>query len=337
MNSLTGKFGQRTHESSSVIYSTEYTPSRKTEKQFDELLSRVLQFEPIFSDSGHNNAIILEIANERQNPTYPIYLSAQILAYSRVIMSRIMRAAECYTRVDRAIYYTDTDSLLMPSTCIAPLVSAGYIGKGLGQIKCDLNEDYSTPESFAKIVRGIWAATKGPYSLLYVLPNAQQKPLMEKVRVKGIPHDGAPFPHYQPLQLILTEARHRTVKAMKRWLKNPLHWDLPCGIIGSRFYLYQAKDDPLGEPYFARAINFNMIQKMMRKEGILTAVYGGMKRCFSAANGKVLLVKPDVVQRVPCSTDWWARGKRIYLEGQEDDVEELSYPPGYCIKENVVM
>jgi hypothetical protein len=89
MNSLTGKFGQRTHLTSSVIFSTDYEVNSKTEKSFQEMLSRVQAFEPIFSDDGENNAIILEIANENQNPTYPIYLSAQILAYARVHMSQV--------------------------------------------------------------------------------------------------------------------------------------------------------------------------------------------------------------------------------------------------------
>lgn len=329
MNSLTGKFGQRTHSTSSCIYSTEFHPSAKVKDSFDELISRVVDFEPLFSRDGHNSAIILEVENKKQNPPYPIYLSGQILAYARVIMSRIMREADCYRNVDRAIYYTDTDSLLMPSDCLPPLMTAGYIGDGLGQLKCDLNEKSSFPGEFAKIIRGVWAATKGPYSLLYVLPNEQMLPVMEKVRVKGIPHVGKPFKHYDPIQLQLEEPRARLFAKIQRWLEDPLRWELPMGVIAQRFYMVKRAD---GTHYFAKHMNFDIIVSLMQQQCELFAFYGGMKKCFRHVNGDFLLVKPDVTRRMACKSDWWSASsqKRIYLPG-EDSVYSLSRPVGYNV------
>ena len=97
------------------------------DQSFQEMLQRVVDFTPIFTAEGYNSAIMLDVENEQkvcsfrshtfphfvQGPRYPIYLSAQILAYARVHMSHIMRAANCYRSWSRAIYYTDTDSLLM--------------------------------------------------------------------------------------------------------------------------------------------------------------------------------------------------------------------------------
>lgn len=183
MNSLTGKFGQRSFDTNRAIYSTDHEPSKKMEQNFQEMLSRVVDFQPIFTAEGYNSAIMLDIENEQKGPRYPIYLSAQILAYARVHMSKIMRAGQCYRHWCRAIYYTDTDSLLMPSECLPDLEKAGFIGDELGQLKCDLT-DSTDPQTFARIVRGIWSATKGPYSLLYVKPGDGN--LWEKVRVKGI-------------------------------------------------------------------------------------------------------------------------------------------------------
>lgn len=328
MNSLTGKFGQKSHHTNMCIYSTNYKPNRKTEQAFKDMIGKVVDFEPIFSNDGYNDAIILEVLNENLNPNYPIYLSAQILAYARVIMSRIMRACDAYFNPERAIYYTDTDSLLMPSACLPDLVAAGCIGKGLGQLKCDLNDEWRSEEDFAKIIKAAWAATKGPYALLYVLPDEQHKPLMEKGRSKGIPHDEHPHPHYDELRVMMSKERADLALAMRRWSRDPQCWDLPCGVVGERFYYYQSSDGT--EEYYAKSINLTMIQKMMHKQGTLTAVFGGMKRCFQYYDGQVLLIKPDVVSRMPCRTDWWApdNKKRLFLEGQ-DSIYDLSYPPGY--------
>ena len=286
------------------------------------MLKRVCGWTPIFTENGQNSAIILEVENENQNPSYPIYLSGQILAYSRVIMSRIMRLIDAYRNPQRAIKYTDTDSLLMARECLDDLIKADLIGKNLGQIKCDLNENFTHPRSFAKIVKGIWAATKGPYSLIYVLP--EDSVLWEKVRVKGIPHPSHPFQYHDPLRMHQTQSVLRLYPLIERWLQDPMRWDLPCGVIGKQFYYFKTDE----EKYFATHINFKIIEMMMNKEGSLFAFYGGMKRCFEDACGQILLVKPDVVQRTACKTDWWTQGKRIFRLGQESPFD-LSYPPGY--------
>ena len=150
MNALTGKFGQASFPTNKAIYSTDYEPSKKMDQHFQEMIQKVVDFEPIFSPDGYNAAIILEVENEQLGPKYPIYLSAQILAYARVHMSRIMRyeffkkhvilanvhrICDCYRNPCRAIYYTDTDSLLMPSETLPALDAARLIGNGLGQLK----------------------------------------------------------------------------------------------------------------------------------------------------------------------------------------------------------
>jgi hypothetical protein len=324
MNSLTGKFGQRTHLTNSAIYSTDYEPSPKKMQAFKKMVSRVCNFTPIFGENGQNNAIILETENDNTSPSYPIYLSGQILAYARCIMSRIMRLIDAYRNEDFAIKYTDTDSLLMPSAALDVLIEHDIIGDGLGQIKCDLNKKFTHPRSFAKIVKGIWAATKGPYSLVYVLPDSNI--LWEKVRVKGIPHASESFQYHDPLRMHQTQSKLRLYPLFKRWLNDPQRWDLPCGVIGQRFYYFKSLVDK--EKYFAAHINHHIIELLMKKEGELFAFYGGMKRCFENVRGDILLVKPDLVKRTACKTDWWLQGKRIFKPGCET-VFDLSYPPGY--------
>lgn len=325
LNSLTGKFGQRAFETNSAIYSTKHSVIPRQEKAFKRMLARVVDFTPMFTDAGYNNAIILELKNENTNPSYPIYLSAQILAYARVLMSNIMRNAGCYVTPERAMYYTDTDSLVLPSACLEDLIDYKWIGKELGQMKCDLNDGFSDPRSFAKILRGCWAATKGPYSLQYVLPG--EDVVREKVRVKGIPHPDAPFEAFAPLRIRLDTSRERLVERMKRWMEHPFEYELPCQVIGQRFYWFKSLVD--NDDYFSAHINFDIIQRIMQKKGELYAYYGGMKRCFENYRGEFLLVRPDAVRRMACRTDWWKAGKRCYTNESIDNTFELSFPPGY--------
>lgn len=335
LNGLTGKFGQKAHLTYSAIYSTGYKPTPKTEQNFVKMLHQVVDFIPLFSQDGSNHSIVLEIENENVNPPYPIYLSAQILAYSRVYMSQIMRACGAYLQLERAIYYTDTDSLVMNPACLSDLHLGNYIGKELGQIKCDLNEKFTNNE-FAKIIRGIWSATKGPYSLVYLLPDDNCP--WEKVKMKGIPHSDAPFRHTDELKMKMDVKKSLLLERIKLWLSSPSTYELPAPVIGERFYLYQPAEedyvslDEKGEAkngaYAAKHINFKMIEMMMKKEGTLTAFFGGMKKCFLNYDGKALLVKPDVVRRIVCRNDWWLKQKRVFALGEEQNVFALSLPPG---------
>ena len=74
-------------------------------------------------------------------------------------------------------------------------------------------------------------------------------------------------------------------------------------------------------------MNYDIIEKLMEKKGELYAFFGEMKRSFHHYNGDILLVKPDVVCRMVCRTDWWSKGKRVFA--QDAHFYSLSYPPGY--------
>ncbi len=324
MNGLTGKFGQKAHPINTVIYSTSYQPNKKTESKFNDMMNRVVDFEPIFTNEGDNSAIIVEVRNDNINPNYPVYLSAQILAHARVYMSHIMRCADAYRNADNAIYYTDTDSLVLPSHCVPLLDAGGYIGKNLGQLKCDLNGSFRTVNDFAKIVRGIWAATKGPYSLVYLLPDENSE-VMEKVKMKGIPHTDKAQPYFSNIKIVTTPKQDNIIESMNRWLKEPTKYNLPGMVIGKQFYIYYS---PSSENMYAVThINFRVIQDIMKEDGHVYAFYGTMKKSFTNYDGQLLMIRPDVVRRMLCRTNWWAKNKRIFSE--DSDNESLTYPPGY--------
>lgn len=94
---------------------------------------------PFFFLLGNNTAVLFEVENECLDPQYPIYLSAQILAYSRVYMSRILRMVNGYLDPKNSFYYTDTDSLVLSPDAYEILLKEGKIGKELGQLSCDLS------------------------------------------------------------------------------------------------------------------------------------------------------------------------------------------------------
>ena len=150
-----GKFGQKSHPLAFSILST-----HSSEKNVEEVLERLVHFEPLFDKKGENDAVLLEYTAKSPHPNYPIYLSAQILAYSRVYMSCIYRACGAYLNPRNAIYYTDTDSMVLSRSAYEELKNAKvYLGAGLGQMSCDLFDN--TQNKFAKIIRGIWGAPKG--------------------------------------------------------------------------------------------------------------------------------------------------------------------------------
>lgn len=56
-----------------------------------------------------------------------------------------------------------------------------------------------------------------------------------------------------------------------------------------------------------------------------------MKKKIITKEGTVAVIKPDIVRRKVCKTNWWApeRHKRVYMEGK-DGYLDLSYPFGSC-------
>lgn len=317
LNGLTGKFGQKSNETNSVIMNANIQPTKRNEKEFELLLSRVVDFTPMFSKDGVNCAMMMELDNENKDPNYPIYISAQILANSRVHMSRIMRACNAYLDPLRAIYYTDTDSLIMPIRNLEDLVKGNYIGKELGQMKCDLSPTFFNNQ-FAKILYAIFGATKGPYSIVYL--NRGESKLMEVVKMKGVPHTSKPFSHDLTfLNLDILPKEKERLDDIMRWVEEPFKFSLPTDLVKQRFYFYKTK----GNVFFVKHINCTLIKQILLKAGELFCFYGGMKRRYYDIS-----ITPTIIRRMLCKTNWWAEGKRIFKDGQIG-FTNLSFPPGY--------
>lgn len=320
MNCVTGKFGQKSHPTNTTIYNAE-AKTEEAKKDFQELIAKVVDFEPILSKSGDNHALILETLSDSPHPAYPIYLSAQILAYARVYMSHIYRACNAYLDPSNAVYYTDTDSLILPSHCVPLLAEFGYIGTKLGQLSCDLHDPFNG--QFARILRGVWGAPKGPYSLVYVTPhNGIAK---EKIRTKGIPHPDGPFPYREEIELHLTPENYQLVRRLLNWIDDPVHHQVPAEFIKQRFYMF--KTHLTGETYFARHINFKHIQMMMSQSGEMTCYFGSMQKSLLSNMNSVLSVSPTINRRIVCHQQWWPKSGR--QSTNEEDVTAMTVPDGY--------
>lgn len=320
MNKLTGKFGQRAHPTNTTIISTK---AKNSDKEVEKILESLEDFDLLFDQNGDNHAIILEVTNKKQHPSYPIYLSAQILANSRVIMSQIYRKINAYLDPECAIFYTDTDSLIINGKVLNKLKEANLIGSGLGQLSCDLSD--ATDGSFAKVLTGIWAAPKGPYTLGFVCPNSDGA-IKEKVKAKGIPHPSGPFPYGEEIKVVFDEKGQDLSDRVLKWIKEPSKYTPPIDDIKARFYHYQSDDGLLN--YFAKHVNHDMIKRLLAREGTLCCYYGSFKKDMVSTYGNLLTLTPVINSRSLCKNDWWQKSKRIYLT-EDAKSTDLTYPEDY--------
>lgn len=318
MNSLTGKFAQRTNRVNTMIASSSVNSS-KQKKMMKEIIDNIYDFEMVELDNKET-ALFIKVEDPEAAPSHPIYLSAQILSNSRVYMSEIMRCGKCYFSEKNAIYYTDTDSLVAPSHCVPLWEKAGYIGSELGQMKCDLGD--FTNNQFSKVVLALFAAPKGPYSIVHVNPNSST--LMEKIRAKGIPHPSNICKYLDGIQYEPSLEENELMDHCRQWMLNKDVKSAPSAFISKTFYIYETPD----KMSFVKRLNAGLIEEMINEEGVLNCFFGGIKKNFSSTTGEYLTVKPDVKKRIPCKSNWWDGTKRIFKEGQES-IYDLSYPLGY--------
>jgi hypothetical protein len=160
---------------------------------------------------------------------------------------------------------------------------------------------------------------------VYLAPGSSQ--LMEKIRVKGIPHASGPFKYLEEIELEYSDEAQDMVVRMMKWVEDPEHCEVPSDFIKERMYLFRPKDEEgeviKDEVYFARHINFQHIRMMMAGEGEMTCFFGTMDKSLRNSHG-VLRVTPTVISRIPCSRQWWPKSQR-----HAEDKFALSYPDGY--------
>ncbi len=378
MTRLTGKFGQLTPKTFTYFLrgssnipidevkninskDTPKTDKMKKEKfQFTQkMIDQIEDFNILFSADGKNSVIAMDLIMENLNPTYSIPLSAQILARSRAYMSSILRGCNGYLNRENSFYYTDTDSFYIHANSIPSLRS--FLGNDLGQMSCDIDSGFSKHSSFAKIVRGIWSAPKGPYSVVFMkYHNVLEKgKLMEKIRLKGIPHTDEAVPHVNKC----FEITSKTDLTEIEWLMNRVYlYFAPkedgielepiTDMIKKRYYCVietLSKEDSEREgvseiKMFTQFINFDLIRKIVYYPSRIRVFvfFGSMKKEWCPRNNnsseKIATVTPQVIQRQIGKNNWWAKDLRFFYEHEGKILGDnnlynyryaLSYPPGY--------
>lgn len=399
LNDLTGKFGQGTIEEESYILGTPdsaiknqklnsfygggggvivgdenitetnvrmlqqkvFDRNRKNENfdWSDECIASISDFDLYYSQNNKKSFIF--ITKERKNPSphYPVEFSAQILANSRRYMSKFYRANNSYLDPLKAVYYTDTDSLILHRSCRDLLSS--FVGSELGKLACDLDDEFSKTSQPAKIVKYICGAPKGPYSVVFAKYHtfAEELVLEEKVRLKGIPHKNEQFPHIESFIFMEDfEKEKEKMDRVNRFFKNPTDYPVPSDLIGDRIYYVESEKKNKEKNCieitveFAKSINFDLMEKIVFDPFVkVTAIFGTMQREFNnvsnnAMDGsKFATIKPFIIRREICKNLWWLNGKRRFLtadcvKNNVEDTDEaidqlmklrytLSYPIGY--------
>lgn len=117
-----------------------------------------------------------------------------------------------------------------------------------------------------------------------------------------------------------------------QWIDAPDHFEVPSCFIKERFYLFRRARD--GKTYFAKHLNFKIIQQMMNHEGDLTCFFGGMSKELYTKKNAFLSVAPTVNSRQPCKIDWWTGKNRFFASELDPQFPaptpfDLSYPKGY--------
>lgn len=69
----------------------------------------------------------------------------------------------------------------------------------------------------------------------------------------------------------------------------------------------------------------------MKREGELACYFGTMKKTVGDGGiGTVFTVKPNVIKRFLCKTNWWEDGKNRSFRGdREFKPTDMTYPLGY--------
>lgn len=136
MNALSGKHGQRNQVKKTQMYIGEHM-------NMERITSCNGQF-IISEETGELLAVTCESETDPDFSPYSVHLSAQILAWSRVHMSRFTRMMDAYRNPKKVPLEGDTDSLVLPYLAIHEMdqeLRKIMFGPHLGQMKDEMPDD----------------------------------------------------------------------------------------------------------------------------------------------------------------------------------------------------
>ncbi len=307
LNSLTGKFGQKASFEKNVIILPHETVKKIT-----------TGIEPIIDKDGNLLGYHGKEQSDSKYSPYPIYLSAWILGWSRVIMSKYIRKMNLYRDPNHYVYYSDTDSLIVDSTCYERLPDEAKGASELGQMKKEVD---------GKIIAVYITAPKN-YCYIYV--DNKSKKILCSMKSKGISH---PRDSYNPFECYPSseEKENHALKEInfierRKEIKNGSLYLSKTSILKEKtFSFYEIKDN--GEKEYIYTSDFippKFLSLLLKKKVICYALNGVFKRRIDFFDVENITIGPDTMMREVNKTSWWDKGHRFF---SEEDTGR--YPPSY--------
>lgn len=287
MNALSGKFGQKVV--TKVVTLMKDLPD-DPDSQFDGLKNIAMQV------VEHQNVETFQIEKigyiftgdkfgEKLKATLPTQLSVFILAYSRRVMSKMLRKVNGYRNEAHTLLYTDTDSMVIRKSTFDLLTHHGFIGSKLGQLTDEYPKDI--------IVAGRFLAPKC-YCLCMLREVEGKAATCYKIRCKGIPHRGDDF---------LARDYKLTDDSFEVQLKN-IEESLsgPVGDLGKRFYVVKEKatqKEVAVNPF----INLEICNMLLSGDYFLHVHFGSIMK--SRDKTQKFHLKTTWIHRSLGLTSWW--------------------------------
>ena len=313
MNSMTGKFGQKTAPSRTVIS------------------NNPADFKFGYIDTNLDGFIFSNVPNESEYTQFPIQLTIFILAYSRIEMWRNLERMNCISD-SSTILYGDTDSYIMTNKAWEKLPKE-FIStekKEIGKIK---------QEVYGKIIRVTVNAPKF-YNFEYI---TEKKPhrIMCMTRCKGIPHTGFEYP---AMTIFKTNVKEENIEQITQFTeseklnrekraKNLPHRNnyAPDFFIDLKEYRYIRLETKLSngkiETLYVNKIPSHYFLKIQKGKTIASSFFGSMIRNINIVDSVDTGIHSSIKTRNMVSNPWWSKGLRKktinWNEGQE------TYPPGH--------
>ncbi len=306
LNSLTGKFGQRGTLEKTVIL-----------LPHDKIKKPIIGIEPILSDKkellGYHGK---EISDPKYSP-YPIYLSAWILGWSRVIMSKYIRKMNLYRSTNHYIYYSDTDSLIIDHDCYESLPPESKGQSELGQLKKEVD---------GKIVALYVIAPKN-YCYIYI--DRKTRKVQCSMKSKGISH---PRESYNPFECYPSskEKEDHALNEIKfldqrRNIKNGSLYLSKSSVLKQKTFSFYENDNEKEYIYTSDYIPPKYLSLLLKKKVVCYALNGVFKRRIDFFDVENITIGPDTMMREVNKTSWWAKGHRFFSELDNG----IRYPPSY--------
>jgi len=307
LNGLTGKYGQHSSAKSVRIF----YPNEKIDENLNELTE-------IEDEDGLVLAWYASFQKDLLYTPFSIELSAWILGWSKVIMSRYLRKMGIEKSDMFCPLYMDTDSCVVHCSSFEKLDDKYKGDKELGQLKREIK---------GKIIAFFVLAPK-TYCVIYV--DEETFEIKSLIKSKGIPHSKDPFNAFglynssdqdkkrsEKESEFLNERRKYT--NLSKSFFSPTPFELKKCI-----YIFRKEGEIV---HSSTKIPPMLIPKILKKDITLECIYGGMIRNFEPGAISNIFIARDSKSRTFNKSDWWSKGYRKLSE--KDKL--IKYPTAYAI------